>query len=359
MLLDNPTYKVLLVVLSTWLFTGCSKNQHDELDDFLNDGRAASQEYQVYPNKVEKNGIHVATKLQSDLAKGELVLHMKIKNDSDKDIVVDCINAGMNVDDQRVVIPEILKEFKTTISSGGEEDYQIYYHPINSIDLYNRSHYRGDMKQAYSLDLNFISDGNGNQLMDARLVFKLSDGAYHSYLSANAREKYMQIYNFDFKNEVFDSEEGKYLKKVLNDDSKSDFAIFSIDPAITINRMIFNINNYKENDTLIVDMRFLNEDSRSLKVIPAECLVKISGKTYRPLNHFSDSFESGRLPDSSYIFKPGTRLHLRLKYNVPAETETWELSRDWLLIKTGNDLILSWNKLLYKDIAFKKSTIMN
>lgn len=350
-------YIVIMSSLLFSIFSGCTSTTMDSTE---RNGNAGG--YQIYPNEIEQGNIRVEVELKDDLKKGELILLMNVKNNSSTIVTVDYTLCGLAVDAERVVVPETKRAFKTEIHPGEGEAYEIYYYPINSIDFYYRGDYRGDMLQTYSLKLDFIWDKYGNPLMDKGFTFKLPDSIYQEYLAKDAREKRTQI--FDFEDENFAIRQKDYLAGILPEKSGAqkdslkideDF-IFASNPGITIHKMIVNIFSYKVKDTLMVNMRLLNEDSRSLKVLLPACKVDVAGRTYLPMHHFSDTFENGQLPDSAYMFKPGTRLHLLLKYYIPESTDQFEFDKDWLLIRNGirED---EWVRLFYKDLHFRESPI--
>jgi hypothetical protein len=351
------SWRISLPLSVVLLLVSC---RNDSAEDFF--GRQndpASSEYRVQPKALEEKGVHVKIKTRNDLQKGEVVLMMNVRNDSHRSIMVDYMNCALNIDEERVAAGQVTRPYKSTISSDDEENYEIYFRPINSLDFYNTTEYCGDMKQQYSIDLNFITDYTGQKVVNQRVVLALPDTTYHGYLQQDAREQFMRIFAFDFNSEKFDFQEAQYLNKILGPVHADELnaaharAIYSINPAIMIDRMIINIFSYQEKDTLIVNMRMLNEDTHRLKVIPDKCVVKLAGLQLKPDSHFSDTFDDGQIPDSAYIFKPGTRLHLRLKYYAPQKFESWTMSNDWLLVNTEVKPD-RWATLFFDDLMLKE-----
>jgi hypothetical protein len=354
-------YKFLLFGLSICIFSSCTTNVSEE-NTF--DPNAAG--YQVNLKKIVQGDIEVETSLKDDLPNGELILLMTIKNNSGDAISIDYPNCGLSVNVERVVVPEFRKSFKAEIPDGAQEDYEIYFYPINTLDFYYNTDYRGDMKQSYSLKLDFIRDKHQNQLMDKVFTYQLSDTAYQNYLNTYARERHMQIFAFE-SDTTFVEKQTNYLKKILpekklqDDDqpqNEGDF-IFAENPGITVNKRLVKVNAYRYKDTLVVNMRMVNQDANSLKVLRSKCNINALGRVYSPASHFSDSFESGHLPDSTYIFKPGTRLHLLLKYYIPEKLDKWELDMDWLLVDATkvHATTETWKRLLQTDLVFRPAII--
>jgi hypothetical protein len=351
------SWRIILPLLIILLLASC---RNDSAEDFFHLGNnSPSSEYRVQPKALEEKGVHVKIKTRNDLQKGEVVLLMNIRNDSDRSIMVDYMNCALNIDEERVAVPQVARPYKSTIPSDDEENYEISFRPINSLDFYNNTEYRGDMKQQYSVDVNFITDYTGQKVVSQRVVLALPDTTYQRYLQQYGREQFMRIFAFDFQSEKFDFQEAKYLNKILGAvhadgvNEAHSRAIYSINPAIMIDRMIVNIFSYQEKDTLIVNMRMLNEDSYRLKIIPSKCVVKLAGQQVKPSSHFSDTFDEGHFPDSAYIFKPGTRLHLQLKYCVPEKFESLTMDNDWLLVNTGVNPD-RWANLLFDDLKLKE-----
>jgi hypothetical protein len=357
LLFKNLSIFVVIVLLH--MSTGCK----NEITEASLDARHESgqNDYEAEPKAITGKDIRVTVKAEHDFNKGELLLIINIQNNSDEDISVDYMNCALKIDEERTAVPRVLRSYKSTITSADEETYEIYFYPINTLDFFNNTDYFGDMKQQYKLDLDFVADTRGNRLLNDQIVLTLPDTAYQDYLQQYARERFMDIYCFDFDRAAFETSEAQHLHKIsfINNtfgELKDVPAIYALNPSITINRMIFNVFSYKEKDTLIVNMRMLNEDSHPLKVIPSRCVVKISNASYKPVNIFSDTFENGRFPDDAYIFSPGTRLHLKLKYVIPNQTDKWSLSSDWLLISTDPQEH-SWKKLIFTDVTFNKSPV--
>jgi hypothetical protein len=353
-------YKFLFIALSICFFSRCKNNSAEEKNTFDPNAKG----YQINQNKIEQGDVLVEASLKDNLEKGELMLALNIKNNSGNSISVDYTSCSLTIDAERVVVPMPKGTFKNELADGTEEHYEIDYYPINTLDFYYRTDYRGDMKKYYGLKLDFITDKHGNQLLDKSFEFQLSDSAYHDYLNTYAREKYMQISEFDVE-ETFATEQKAYLKKILPDQKPSDSNqagaqefISAMNPVLTINKRLINFSSYKYKDTLSVSMRLLNQDANVLKVLIDQCKVKASGNSYSPLSHFSDSFESGHFPDNTYLFKSGTRLHLLLKYYIPEKLDKWEFSMDWLLVNARSGAGADrWVKLLYSDVKFKDSPV--
>lgn len=355
----NP-YKFLLISLTLMFFAGCTVRSNDQERGSDAADRLNPQSYQATPAKINEQDIEIITFLKDDMEKGELIMSMNVKNNSGKKILVNYTNCGLSVDAERVVVPQTTKTFKTELARGEEESYEISYYPINTVDFYLKTDYRGDMKQQYNLNLDFITDSKGKQLLHKNFTFTLSDHAYQSYIAKYAREKHMQIFDFDFDGEAFAAKQRGYLTKILPVKShQTGHSVFAINPSVTINQLIINTLPYKYNDTLMVNIRMLNQDSRSLKILLSNSTIKAMDETYSLSNHFSDSFENGRLPDSIYIFKPGTRLHLLLKYYIPDKFDRFELNTDWVLVYNNEAKLQSkeWLKLFCRNISFKESSI--
>lgn len=358
-------YILQLLPLTFLIFQACKPNTTEEN---VFDPQATG--YQADFRKIVQKGVEVEASLKEDLQKGELILMMRITNNSGKSIFVDYPNCGLSVNPERVVVAETTKAFKMEIPDGEEENYQIYYHPINTLDFYYKTNYRGDMKQRYTLRLDFIRDKSQREIFNSEgFTFKLSENSYQYYLTNYAREKYMQIFAF-VSDPDFSETQKRYLEKILAESRRSemnqdeqpgneDEFIFAQDPAVTMNKRLIKINAYQFKDTLVVDMRMLNQDAQRLKVSLPHCKIEVKNGTYAPVSHFSDSFPNGQLPDSTYIFDPGTRLHLLLKYRVDEPLKAWSLNTDWLLVDATNRGASDdrWKKLLYTDLSFTTTQI--
>lgn len=316
------------------------------------------QHYAVNPSGIQARDIHVQAVLKDELKDGKLVLYMDIENNSDKSIRVEYENCSLNIDAERVVVPETTSEFKRELLPAEQEHYEITYHPINHVDFYFLSDYRGDMKQQYGLNLDFIVDDEGLPFSEKSFTFKMDDSSYQNYLTQYAREKHMQIFDFDFDGDAFAARQVGYLTKILP--TRADEAqhnVIAITPSITIDQVVMKMLTYKYKDTLMVDVRMLNQGSQSIKVSLSNSTIDAAGAKYALADHFSDSFDSGRLPDSTYIFKPGTRLHLLLKYSIPFDMNQWKLADSWLSVHNNRASKDAWSKLFYDDISFKESSI--
>jgi hypothetical protein len=325
----------------------CVKNQDQNLQvsHFISVDQHATE-----PVKIEQEGLLIEGTLSGDMIKGELVLVLKINNDRAQNIIVDYTLCNLSIDTERVAIPAVNKESKMVIEPGEEELYELRYHPINSVDFYERSGYRGDMKQKYTLALDFIKDNKGALVINRSIDFQFDDEHYARY-QEKAREKNMRIFDFDFDSEIFAQEQIEYLVQNFKDTIQHE--VFAITPAITIDRVVTNFRSYQENDTLVIDLRMLNQSPHRLDVIAARSEVKVSGRILKPCKYFSDSFGNGTI-DSIYAFKPGTRLHLLLKYHVTEKFDRWQLMTDWLAIYGAKSRTAN---LMYTNISFRESSI--
>jgi hypothetical protein len=321
-------------------------------------GNTDSLAYRVSPLMIEENGVQVEAFLEDDLAKGSLTLFMKIKNDAETKIIIDLTNCSLLIDADRVAVPQVTTPYETEILPGKQQEYRIQYDPINSVDFFFRTGYRGDMKQQYSLNLNFILDQAGSPLLTKSFTFKMDEVTYSAYLQNSALEHSTQIYDFAFNSETYADEEEKYLTNVFSA-TKEDFSdkVFAITPAITINKVIANILTFRKGDTVTINMRLLNQDLHNLKIEPEKAIVISEGRNFNAVSLYSDSFDNGKLP-GSYIFKPGTRLHMLLKYYVPGKIDRWQLSNDWIMVNSNDPKEKNaWVKLLYRDLSFEESSI--
>jgi hypothetical protein len=322
-----------------------NQDQNVQLSHFI-----GVDQYATDPIKIEQEGLLIEGTLEGDMIEGALVLILKIGNDRAHHVIVDYALCNLSIDTERVAIPSVSKEFKMVIEPGEEEVYELRYHPINSVDFYERSGYRGDMKQQYTLALDFIKDNKGNPVMNRSIDFQFDNVDYARY-QEKSREKNMRIFDFDFDSETFAQEQTGYLVQNFKDTIQHE--VFAITPAITIDRIVANFRSYQENDTLIIDLRMLNQSPHRLDVIVAKSKVKVSGRMLKPCKYFSDSFGNGTI-DSIYAFKPGTRLHLLLKYHITEKFDRWQLMTDWLMISGTKSRTA---KLMYTDISFRESSI--
>jgi hypothetical protein len=352
----NRLLQIFHLLILLCVITGCRNDSIENPFSIQSEGPG----YRPDRTMLQDNDVHVSVKTKTDLRNGELVVLLNVKNNSGRSIEVDYMNSALNIDEERTAVPKVMLPCRSNIPADDEENYEIYFHPINSIAFNDNTGYRGDMKQQYSFDVNFITDWNGKKLINERVLLALPDTAYQTYLSRQGRQNFMKLFEFDLNHEVFDVSQARHLEKIFHGKTSENVdqapAIYSLNPSITINRMIFNVFGYTEKDTLIINMRMLNEDRQPLRIIPQKCAVNVSGTRLLPVYHFSDSFDNGHLPDSAYIFKPGTRLHLMLKYYVPHELDSWSLDTDWLLI-SRNSQHTSWNKLIFTDLKFRESLL--
>ncbi len=126
----------------------------------------------VGPLAFDRNDILIETVLEGDLARGELLLLMRIGNRRSHEIVVDLSNCYLSIEDGREAIPDLEGQVgKAIIKPGESGEYKLSYHPVNAVSFYERTDYRGDIKKKYSLRIDFIKDRAGTLLMeDARSV---------------------------------------------------------------------------------------------------------------------------------------------------------------------------------------------
>lgn len=336
------------------LLAGCvrEQRQHIAWEKFLDTNKPGV----VGPLAFDRNDILVETVLEGDLARGELLLSMRIWNRRSDEIVLDLPNCYLSIDDGREAIPDLQGQVGTAIIKPGESaEYKLSYHPVNAVSFYERTDYRGDIKKKYSLRINFIKDRTGTLLLEDVAQFEFSDAFYAAYLNT-AREKNMRIFDFAFEADDFVYAQEKHLDKIFPDAGGA-HEIFAITPALTIDRTIINFRTFSEGDTLTIDMRMLNQSSHAFDIVTSRCAIKMSGKVFKPCKMYSDSF-SGKAIDDVYVFKPGTRLHLNLKYCGASGRNPWKLAADWIFVHSPNpEKAKPKVPFLYSDILFIESPI--
>ncbi len=107
----------------------------------------------VGPLSFDHNGVLIEALLAGDLARGELLLVMRIKNSRSDEITIDLSNCDLSFDDGREALPDSNGPIGTVIIKPGENsEYKLSYHPVNAVSFYERTDYRGDMKKKYSCE---------------------------------------------------------------------------------------------------------------------------------------------------------------------------------------------------------------
>jgi hypothetical protein len=343
-------YTLLLICFVSGFLSECTNTTKD-------------LEYSINPKIIEAKGIEIHGSLHANLKSGELSLVLKVKNNSENNVTVNYLDCSLSVDNERVVIPETRKQFKTVIRPGAGEKYEIQYHPINSLDFFNIADYRGDLKQRYSLWLDFIKDKFGNPLQGKSFIFELQDSAYHNYLRDYGRESEIQLYDCRINADSFITDQKNYLKKIgLINESKSDAPEYHEDNFVLATNSEFNIGNriinfksYKQKDSLIMNIWVINMAFNKLRILLDKLGIEDSGHYYFPDKIVSEFFNYNEIIDSSIIVKPGARFNVQLKYVVPQKCDQYLLSSDWLriLINREKPEKDEYVKLIYKDLIFK------
>jgi hypothetical protein len=320
-------------------------------------------EYSISPKIVESNGIEIHASLNAELKSGELSLVMNVKNNTENKVTINYMDCSLSIDNERVVIPETRKQFKTVIRPGDREHYEILYHPINSPDFFNIADYRGDMKQHYSLKLDFIRDNNGSLLQGKSFVFELHDSIYHHYLRDYGRESQIQLYDCRINADSFITDQKNYLEKLglvneINSDDPEyhqDNFILATNSEFNIGNRILNFKSYRKNDSLWMNIWVINMAFDKLKIVLDKLSIEHSGHCYSPDKIVSEFFNYNQIIDSSIIVKPGARFAVLLKYAIPQKWDQYRLSSDWLLIRINNEKSKKdeYSRLLYKDLIFK------
>jgi hypothetical protein len=319
--------------------------------------------YIANPKSIKAKKIEIETSLESKLSEGNLILHMNVKNKSKKNIIVDYANCNLSIDADRVAIAEIRKEFKEIIFPADSENYEIWYHPVNSMEYLNKANYRGDLKQKYILKLDFIKDMMGIPLSTKSFTFEMQDSAYKNYLRGYGRESKIQFYNFSFNKDSFISGEKNYMHELLtvenqkadstNERSSADYVMASNSEIIIENRVI-NILSNRIEDTLSMNIWIVNMSMNRLNVLLNKFTLTVSGHFYYPVQMRSEFFNYNQVIDSSVVLNQGARFNLLLKYIVPQKTDNYNLNMDWILIQNnkGNIEQDRYARLLYRDLSF-------
>src|SRR4051812_29600265 len=120
----NRSYKLLCSIVVICLIASC---RNDGFENYFQTTNDAANGYQADQQELEENGVHIAFNTRTDFKNGELVLMMKIKNNSDRSIGVDYRNCVLSIDDERVAVPRIMKPYRETIPADDEETYEISF----------------------------------------------------------------------------------------------------------------------------------------------------------------------------------------------------------------------------------------
>jgi hypothetical protein len=320
------------------------------------------------PKKIKSKKITVEASLRSNPAYSELILYLKVQNNSNKSIHVNYANCNLFIDAVRVALPVSKKTYKESLSPGEEENYEIVYSPINSMDFYIKANYPGDMKQKYMLKLDFISNNIGNPLMDRSFTFEMPDYEYKRYIQNYGRENKIQFFKYYFNKDTFITNQNKYLKEILslnknnrssNTEKLLDNNILVSGTQIIIDNRLINLLCSRQSDTLQINVWLLNNGIEKIKVILNKFTINIAGHEYRPISAQSEFFNYNQIVDSAILLDQGARFVLSLKYCIPENYEQYELGSNWLLVQDNLSMKsdIKFQELLHSNLLFKRCSI--
>ncbi len=337
------------------VFSGCRQN-------------TVKEGYITTPRRINSNKIIVEATLNAIKEKAELILHMKVFNRSNHLIHVNYGNCNLTIDPDRLSIPESNKTFKEKINPGGQELYEFTFEPINSPDFYDKTNYRGDLKKTYFLNLDFIRDDKGKQLIKKFFIFEMSDTEYKNYKQLYGRESKIQLFTFGFNRDSFMTNQRTYLKYALDDYVKNSNDLIQAGPEhyilisgseIILDNRLINILCSRQSDTLNINLRILNNAANRMKVSLNKFCIRTVGHSYLPSKIISEFFNYNKIADSAVILSQGARFVVTLGYCIPENYDEYILSKDWLLIKKKQNASDQnvYRSILYNDLLFKKDTI--
>jgi len=342
-------YTFLLICLTLIIVTGCT-------DNILQKG------YITHPKSISTKKIKITASLVADPAKNDLILYMNVLNNSKKIVRVDYTNCYLGIETDRVAIAEFRKSFKETLSPGDSEDYELRYTPINSPEFLKKANYSGDMKQKYSLKVDFIKDEKGTALSEKTFIFEMQDSAYKNYLRDLGIENKIQFYSYSFNKDSFISGQKKYIEAIVsmqdqmtdsNKDKPFDYYVMVSNSEIIIDNRVLNIISNRQEDTLCMKIWIVNMGTEKLKVLLNKFGVSDEDHTYYPFQMLSEFFNYSQVIDSSSILNQGARFNLLLRYVIPGKISQYKLNMDWLLIQNTDEIKKDdYRRLIYRDLTF-------
>ncbi|MBN1599473.1 MAG: hypothetical protein JW894_14355 [Bacteroidales bacterium] len=338
----------LVICLFVLLLSGCSR-QYDH--------------YNISPKKIEEKGINVKISCETGMKEGELILKLRVKNRSNRTISVEYNNCCLTVDTNRMTFPETVTKYKTVLPPEENEVYEMVYHPVNSLCLYNKINYRGDMKQYYTLNLDFIKDEEDRVIIDDTIRFKMAERSYQDYLSEHGKNAKIKLFDLDLNRDSFINLQEKYMEELLYSDAENskigitENSLQISGTDLILDNRIIRISGFQQSDTLYMEIGIINKGKEKLKVNLDSIKVNVQQRVYSPESIRSEYFLYDQSADSAIILKQGARFFFLAKYKLPGRISRFILHTDWLMIQSINigSYQKEFRRLIKDDLAFNSA----
>lgn len=221
-------------------------------------------------DKVAINSVSYANQIS-----GEVLLEFNLLNKTAKPLIVKYLLTELATEDGIRCSPEFTEDLAESLAPGQEASYALKYFPTNSRRLFSEIEYRGDLKETYQLDLEFIG------IKGQKLNLKANPEAYENYISHFAQEKNIRIYQIA-NQEAWSNQQSKCAKKVSDKTQASSISIH--DKEVLIQGVVCKMWLYQLGETLNFSLRLANQSEQLINGIPEKLVLEHNGIVLTPQN---------------------------------------------------------------------------
>lgn len=295
-----------------------------------------------------------------------LTLKLTVKNHSKTNTVyVGYLNAAMLIGPERYAMPETTRQFKKTINPGEKEKYILLYQPVNHQEIFNKTRYRGDLKQTYKLGLGFIGNNISQQANQDTLYFSVPEADYTNYLYNYGQDINYNLYEMAHCNN-FIVDQQKHLKYIdlfcdnANPENPSlpENIVLASGSDIILNNKVLKLSGYHTGKTLILDIGVVNMGTGNLKADLKKLGIHANGICIKPKAIDSEFFTYNTAYDSTYILNPGARFFFQMTFPADKAFDEFELDTSWLFALCRGEAHSNnnYHRLLKNNLIFKKES---
>jgi len=310
-------------------FISCSEKQKFDLPDLL------SGEYPLLFDTSQKiflqNNINIIMQLRVNTKGDTLLCAALIENQTLNPIKINPYNLQITTSKNTRfdIVWSNLQQH--TIKAKSVDTLLFKFSPINNLNLYKKTDYKGDLDSIYYLTPSFIDNTNFDEI----IKFSLSTSLYQKYKKNYSKENSIKTFKIKdselLKNEL--SSTIKVINSIKKENKSNDASL--LNNTITIEGYSIELNFYNLDSNLYLNAKFINHGKDFLKLDPSKFIIKIKNKFISP--QIVSVLNSVSSIDNNYYLVKGGRLEMKLKYNNVISNE-FSLLNDGINFVTGNDV---------------------
>ncbi len=223
---------------------------------------------------IDQEGIYFESYAKTSSRKGEVIIVFYLKNKSNTNFTINRSQAQLATKEHVRSGAIQLNDIEIILAPNQFLTDSLVFEPINALKLYQAIQHKGDLENAYSLDLGFIQNKEGIGIIEKSVLFSAQEEAYNSYIKHHGEESLISIFEPQL--------ESKTNQEILTNGVNSEFTAYTIKDTLF---MTIRIVNHGEEVLIINPSAFHINESTTTKYDSIQNIVIRKGERY--LNTFT------------------------------------------------------------------------